>query len=64
MGIQEIRKSTGLTQEKFAEKFGVPLSTYKHWENGMRKPPLYVVEMIKKIVDLEEYIIKVKKDGE
>ena len=53
MNLIELRKKTGLTQVKFAEKFHIPLSTYTHWEQGRFTPPNYVVEMIAQLVDHE-----------
>lgn len=44
--IQEIRKSTGLSQSKFCELLHVPPSTLKKWEQGQRECPDYVVELI------------------
>jgi putative transcriptional regulator len=32
------RRAQGLTQAEFAERFGVPLQTYRQWENGRRRP--------------------------
>jgi putative transcriptional regulator len=36
--IRELRKRTGLTQEKFAAKLGVTFPTINRWENGRAKP--------------------------
>lgn len=52
--LKEIRQELGLSQSKFAQKFHVPLSTYIHWEVGMRKPPKYIIYMIQYILQLEE----------
>lgn len=58
MAIQEtllnLRNRTGLSQAKFAKKFFIPLSTYEHWEIGMRKPPVYVVKLIETVLDYED----------
>ena len=45
--IKEIRKNKGWTQKVFAEYLGIPLITYVQWENGTRKAPQYVLELIK-----------------
>ena len=42
-----------LSQVKFAKYFNIPISTYEQWEMGIRKPPIYVVEMIKKLITYE-----------
>lgn len=44
--IVSIRKSTGLSQSKFARAFGIPLPTLKHWELGERTAPQYLVDLI------------------
>ena len=50
MLIKELRKITGLSQAQFAEKFHIPVGTLAHWEQGIRKPPDYVIYMITKII--------------
>ena len=44
--VKEIRASSGLTQEKFAEKIGIPLRTLISWETGDRKPPAYTIRLL------------------
>lgn len=53
MLIKELRKITGLSQAEFAKKFHIPVGTLAHWEQGIRKPPEYVVYMMAKIVYIE-----------
>ena len=36
--IKAIREALGLTQEAFASKLRVDLTTINRWENGHRKP--------------------------
>lgn len=36
--IYHLRKKLGLTQESFALKIGVCISTVNRWENGVTKP--------------------------
>lgn len=36
--IEAIRKSTGLSQARFAELLGVSVRTLQDWEQGRRKP--------------------------
>ena len=51
--VRALRKKTGLSQQKFADEYGIPLRTVQDWELGNRIPPDYVVEMLAKVVDLE-----------
>lgn len=44
--IQEIRKSTGLSQSKFCAALNIPLRSLQKWETGERDCPVYVVELI------------------
>lgn len=36
--IQQARKSLGLSQDEFANAFGVSVSTLRKWEQGQRAP--------------------------
>jgi len=50
MLIKELRKITGLSQAEFAKKFHIPVGTLSHWEQGIRKPPDYVIYMMTRII--------------
>lgn len=54
--IKEIRKSTGLSQSKFAAKFGIPCRTIQKWEIGQAEPRPYVLKMMERIIDLEKKV--------
>lgn len=60
MNIKDLRVMTGLSQSKFANKFGIPVRTIQKWEIGQCSPPPYVPEMILKILQFES----VTKGGE
>ena len=49
-----MRKGTGLSQSKFAAKFGIPVRTLQQWEQGISAPPEYLVRMMTYIMKLEE----------
>lgn len=36
--VRAIRRRTGLSQQKFAARFGFALSTLRNWEQGRRQP--------------------------
>lgn len=44
--VCELRKITGLTQEKFAAKLGVTFPTINRWENNRAKPSPLALEKI------------------
>ena len=50
MNIKEIRKTTGLSQSKFADMFGIPVSTLRKWEQGEASPAPYIVDMLIKLL--------------
>ena len=44
--VRMIRSQTGLTQQQFAEKYGIPIRTLQNWECGHRQPPEYVSDLL------------------
>ena len=47
--IKKLRVASGLTQEQFAAKVGVTLSTVNRWENSKGKPSPLAMLRIKKL---------------
>lgn len=54
--IKNLRHQTRLSQSKFCKCFGIPVSTLQDWEQGNRRPPDYVIDMMKKIAKYEHLI--------
>ncbi len=50
MDIREMRKELGDTQSEFAERYHIPFRTIQNWENGVRKPPEYIVRLLERQV--------------
>ena len=48
--IRELRKRTGLTQEKFAARLGVTFPTINRWENGRTKPSPLAMQRIEDLL--------------
>lgn len=46
MQIKEIRALTNLSQSEFSEKYKIPLATIRHWEQGQRKCPEYIMDLL------------------
>ena len=46
MNIKQLRKATGMTQQAFADYFGIPKRTIEEWEANRRKPAKYLVDLI------------------
>lgn len=45
--FRDLRISTGMSQRKFAERFGIPRRTVEDWERGINKCAPYLIELIK-----------------
>lgn len=58
--IKEIRKLTGLSQAKFAEKYHIPKRTLENWEEGTNDAPKYVLELLERCVRTDFQIEKDK----
>lgn len=52
--LKELRKELGLSQAKFAERFGIPLRTVQDWEYGKREIRSYIIDMMCRIIELEK----------
>ena len=53
MTIRDIRLNANMTQKEFAEYFGIPQRTIEGWDSGRRKPPEYLIELIKYKIEKE-----------
>ena len=52
--VKQLRVALKMTQAEFANYFGIPKRTLEDWERQKRHPSLYIVDMIKRILYLEE----------
>ena len=53
--VRELRKRTGLSQEKFAARLGVTFPTINRWEKGKAKPsPLGLKQIEMLLQDIGE----------
>ncbi len=46
MNIREMRSSLGITQSEFAARYNIPFRTVQNWEEGVRKPPNYIINLL------------------
>jgi len=61
--IQKARKKLGLSQDQFADAFGVSASTLRKWEQGQRSPT-GAAETLLKIIDREpQAVVRALKAG-
>ena len=47
--LKKYRNKKGLTQEEVAKKLGVTQGAVMNWENGYRKPNVYVMKKMAEI---------------
>lgn len=52
--IKELRLKTGLSQQDFADRFNIPVSTLRQWEQGRRKAPDYVFALLNEVLQKQE----------
>lgn len=51
--VRAIRASTGLSQQSFGDRYGIPRRTVDNWEQGRRVPPEYVVRLLRIAVGID-----------
>lgn len=56
MTIKEIRSLTGLSAQKFGDKYNIPLRTIQNWEGGVREAPEYTLKLLERVVREDEKI--------
>ena len=62
MTIKEMREKTGLSQNQFAVMIGIPVANIQYWEQGQRKPPEYVVNLLEFFLTKKHFFIGVPKN--
>lgn len=48
--VKELRLKTGLSAQKFGDRYGIPMRTIQNWEYEKTIPPLYVVGLLRRVV--------------
>lgn len=59
--VNSVREKTGLSQEDFSRTFGVPLATYRKWEQGQRAPTEASLRLLHVIDRHPKTVLKVAK---
>ena len=57
-----MREKTGLSQNQFAVMIGIPVANIQYWEQGQRKPPEYVVNLLEFFLTKKHFFIGVPKN--
>lgn len=60
MEVKELRMLSGLSQQAFSEKYGIPKRSIENWEGGKRNPPEYVISLLERVV--REDIKKIEEE--
>jgi transcriptional regulator with XRE-family HTH domain len=47
MTIRDMRTQLGVTQSEFSKRYNIPFRTIQNWETGLRKPPEYIINLLK-----------------
>ena len=55
--VREIRESTGLSQEKFADLFHISVGTLRNWEQGRRRPDGPAAALLTAIRNDPEHVV-------
>jgi len=55
---RKARKASGLTQDAFAARYGIPVATVRDWEQGRRAPDAAAASYLKVIAHNPEMIAK------
>lgn len=56
--IKALRAKTGLSQQRFGMLFKVAAINISNWEQGVAKPPEYVMYMMERLIELDPTIPK------
>jgi len=51
--IAAIREATGLSQNAFADRYGIKQNNIHNWEQGLTKCPPYAVELLRREVEID-----------
>ncbi len=60
--VKHIRSQIGMTQVEFASKFGISVSTLRHWERGDRKPRGTALVLLKVMAKQPDAVLKALSD--
>lgn len=51
--LKTLRKKTGLSQQKFGMLFRISAINIANWEQGVTRPPEYVMYMLERLIELD-----------
>ncbi len=63
MLARRARAATGLSQQNFAEQFGIPAESLRDWEQGRKAPDTAAKSYLRVIARMPEAVAKVLHDA-
>lgn len=59
--MKALRAKTGLSQQKFGMLFKIAAINVANWEQGLAKPPEYVIYMLERLIEIDPEVPRKKK---
>ena len=59
--MKALRAKTGLSQQKFGMQFKIAAINIANWEQGLAKPPEYVIYMLERLIEIDPTVPKKKE---
>jgi putative transcriptional regulator len=59
MFVRRARAATGLTQDEFAARYGIPVGSLRDWEQGRRAPDAAAQNYLRVIAKMPDEVAKV-----
>ncbi len=53
--VKELRNAAKMSQQNFAAYLGIPVANIQNWEQGIHKPPAYVIALITRVMKNDGY---------
>jgi putative transcriptional regulator len=60
---RRVRAETGLSQQAFAERYGIPVASLRDWEQGCRTPDSATQSYLRVIAKMPDDVAKVLHDA-
>ncbi len=63
LDIKELRKMTGLSQDRFADRYMLNAGTLRRWEQGVNEPPEWYLFALNELFKYEGYFYERAEGG-
>lgn len=48
-----LQQKLGISRIDFSRKYGIPIRTLEDWDSGRRHPPIWISELLIRIVEID-----------